>query len=193
MWNNKYIVADFETSDAYYRGDIIAGCLLKLDEFKNKIDQLDFKVRPLQPNRWDRETESVHGFTLEEAMTFNEPKEIADRITSFLSDKGKYHWVDHSDGAFDKKYLNSFFMLVGGSPQILYRDKFDRELYSSTMKMGREYKGVTISGVSKKDNLKVWCKHFGIDLEHHNCVSDAHACAELFRIFDRELNELRLI
>jgi DNA polymerase-3 subunit epsilon len=153
--NNSFTAIDFETATGR-RTSICQVGIVRVENGRSK-EQFSILVQPPNNYYWDTFTD-IHGITPE--MTANAPRFhlIWRQIEPFI--KGQ-HLVAHNGFAFDFHCL-----------------KQTLEYYKLPVP---EYTGHCTYRLYK-DNLASLCKKYNITLNHHDALSDASACAELFNM-----------
>jgi len=150
---NSFTAIDFETAQGY-RWSI---CQVGLVRVKNGIITQEFShlVQPPDNYYWEKLID-IHGITPQEtahAPTFDK---IWHLIAPFIDGQAL---VAHNGLSFDFPVLNKTLEYYG-------------------MKAPYYEKHCTYR-LFKRD-LKTLCNHYNIPLKHHDALSDARACAELF-------------
>lgn len=153
--NNSFTAIDFETA----HGKRWSICQVGLVRVENSIitDQLSILVQPPNNFYWDRFID-IHGIDSEKtasAPTFNK---IWHQIEPFI--KGQ-NVVAHNGFSFDFPCLNQTLEYYN-LPTPNYTGHCTYRLFG--------------------ENLAILCKKHNITLNHHDALSDALACAELFKI-----------
>ena len=121
------------------------------------------RLRPIS-SQWVPEALKVSGFTREETLAFDDPKEVMDRFGQWVSSTshGQPMFISDNNG-FDWQFINWYFHhFTGGNP-------FG---FSST-NLGSLYKGVV------RDTFKNF-KHLRKTKHTHHPVDDAKGNAEAF-------------
>lgn len=139
-------------------------------------DKITFYSRP-KKERWTEAAAKIHGFSLEEALKFPDPRKSAIELLHFLKpfkteDNKPILFVSHDTSGFDYRFLKSFFnntMLIESFWKV-----FKDDYRLSTINMGRSF------GVDD-NKLDVWAKKLNIKLDHHNAESDRDACFSVFK------------
>ncbi len=158
----NYIVVDIE-SDGPAPGEFSMVCFgaVKVDD---KLDQTFYgRTRPIS-ERCLPEALAISGFTREQHLAFDDPKEVMQRFDQWLAQFGKARPVFFSDNvAFDWQFINYYFH------RFLGRNPFG----FSGRRIGDLYAGLV------KDLRKAteW-KKFRVTPHTHNPVDDARGNAE---------------
>lgn len=153
---NTFTAIDFETAQGY-RHSI---CSVGLVKVENGVitKTLDLLVQPPDNYYWYNFTE-IHGISAdmtEDAPTFDK---VWHQIEPFITNQNV---VAHNGFSFDFQCLNKTLEYYGLST-VAFTPHCTCNLY------GRQ-------------GLKDLCKQYNIELNHHDALSDAKACAELFKI-----------
>lgn len=171
-----------------WRNEIIQlACIITDKEAKNELDVFNQYCRPLCPTQWTNGAEKVHRITLNEALNFQHPFDMAVNFLNFLKPyKGdsvyhepKINFVCHSKGRFDYRFLETFFRKL--ELQYSFWKVFDSKLYESTIDCVKD------SFVKlPNEKLSTIAKYIKFDLNHHEALSDTRACKEIYKYFKRE-------
>jgi len=151
-----FTAIDFETAQGY-RHSI---CQVGIVRVENGIisEEINLLVQPPDNYYWEKFID-IHGITPKD--TANEPtfNQIWHQIVHFIKDQDV---VAHNGISFDFPVLEKTLEYYGmAAPK--YNKHCTYRLY--------------------KDNLASLCKTHSIPLNHHDALSDARACAELFLKF----------
>jgi len=152
---NSFTAIDFETAQGY-RWSICQVGLIRIENGEI-VKQLDLLVQPPQNYYWDKFID-IHGITPEDTINSPTFDKIWKQIEPFI--KGQ-HVVAHNGFSFDfhciKQTLEYYNLNV---PE--YERHCTYRIYGS--------------------NLASLCEVYEIELNHHDALSDARACAKLFLI-----------
>lgn len=144
---------DFETATGY-RNSI---CQVGLVQIKNGIviQEVDFLVQPPDNYYWNRFTD-IHGISAKDTLNSPTFDQIWDQISPYIENQNV---VAHNGFGFDFPVL-------------------DKTLF---------HYGLIIPNYTKfctykiyRSNLAILCEKYSIPLNHHNALSDARACGELY-------------
>ena len=154
---NRFLALDFETAN----NERNSACALGLAVVENKVitEQVSFLIKP--PKSYFIHTD-IHGITWDDVRN----KPTFDQI-----------WIDI------KKYFKKIDFIVA------HNSSFDR----SVMKACCDYYGIKAPEkdykctlqLSRKmlnlenNRLETVCEYYGIELNHHNALSDTLACAKI--------------
>jgi DNA polymerase III subunit epsilon len=152
----NFTAIDFETAQGY-RHSI---CQVGLVRVENGIiiQEIDFLVQPPDNYYWDKFID-IHGIRPQD--TKNEPTfdKLWSRIEPLITGQNV---VAHNGMNFDFPVLEQTLAFYGiKAPN--YQKHCTYRIY--------------------KDNLASLCQTYQIPLNHHDALSDAKACAELFRLY----------
>jgi hypothetical protein len=154
------IMVDVE-SDGPIPGDysMISFGAVIVDEELNKT--FYGKLKPIS-EKWIPETLKVSGFSREETLEFDDPREVMSRFKSWIKNNSKSNPMFFSDNnGFDWQFINWYFIhFVNDNP-----------LGFSSTNLGSLYKGMV------KDMFKNF-KHLRKTKHTHNPVEDAMGNAE---------------
>jgi DNA polymerase-3 subunit epsilon len=152
--NSTFTAIDFETAQGY-RHTICAVGLVRVIEGKI-VQTLELLVQPPDNYYWDWFSSDIHGITAEDTKNSPSFDKVWPQIEPFISNQTV---VAHNGFGFDFQCL----------------------------KKTLEYYGVEVPEYEKQCTYKIYgnnlvelCKEHNIKLNHHNALSDAMACAELY-------------
>ena len=185
--DNPYMFfCDLETSGfSPMNNDVIqiAGIVAKKDGNEIvKIDEFNEFCRPLNPKTWSEEAQiKSHGIKLSEAIKFPHPRKILIKFLHFLlpykhEENHPLLFVCHAKNHYDFKFLRLAHHKNG--LEYSFNKVFNCNNYKSTIDMMSKYKDVL--GL---ENLKLStiADYYGIELEHHEALSDVNCCFEIFK------------
>lgn len=150
---DSFTAIDFETATGY-RNSI---CQVGLVQIKNGIviQEVDFLVQPPDNYYWNRFTD-IHGISAKDTLNSPTFDQIWDQISPYIENQNV---VAHNGFGFDFPVL-------------------DKTLF---------HYGLIIPNYTKfctykiyRSNLAILCEKYSIPLNHHNALSDARACGELY-------------
>ena len=155
MGSNSYTAIDFETA----QGKRWSICQVGLVRVQNEIitEQLSILVQPPDNYYWNRFID-IHGITPEQTADAPTFDAVWHHIEPFIKNQ---HVVAHNGFAFDFQCL-----------------KQTLEFYGLTNPVFTGHCTYQIF----RDNLAALCLKYNISLQHHDALSDAKACSELFKI-----------
>jgi len=179
---------DLETSGLDLLGcDILTGAIVIDDRDRNTVETFTFKAKPNCKKYFSEEAQRVHGISYEVATGFphinhalNDIIALLDKYPmnkfichalsySFWSDRDKmksWAYIDHS--ALQCAFLKH-------KPEYDFYKNFTRDKRISTIDLAKEV------GHDKR-RLNKLCEFYGIELQHHEALSDTMACRELYYI-----------
>ena len=154
-----FVAIDFETANRNWNSACEIGLVIVEDG--RVVDTYRRLIRPT-PNRFDGGNIRVHGIRPEQVM--NEPTwaELYDEVLPYIADK---HLVAHN-ASFDMGVLLASTKLYG-LPQASLT-------YSCTVQLARR-----VFPESPRYGLGILSNYLGIELNHHQALSDANACAQI--------------
>ncbi len=158
----NFVSIDFETATGYMQSACAIG--LVIVENDRIIDEYYSLIQPPDNQYWYSNIK-VHGITPQ--RTFQTPTfdKLYQKIHPFL--KGK-NIVAHNE-SFDRNVLIKTMGYYG----LNYADLNLSERWDCTLQIYRK-KGFSPA------NLSACCSKMSIELDHHNALSDARACAKLY-------------
>lgn len=151
----SFTAIDFETAQGY-RWSI---CQVGLVRVENGIitKELDVLVQPPENYYWYNFTK-IHGISARDTVSSPTFNQIWNQIAPYIINQNV---IAHNGFGFDFPVLNKTLEYYGMN--VPEYNKF------CTYKM-------------YKDNLASLCRNYNIELNHHDALSDARACAKLFLI-----------
>jgi len=152
---NTFTAIDFETAQGY-RWSICQVGLVRVEE-GTITEKLSILVQPPQNYYWYKNIE-IHGITPQQTADAPNFEEIWHQIEPFIKHQNV---VAHNAFGFDFPCL-----------------KQTLELYGLPMP---EFAGYCTYRIFGK-RLSLLCQEYRIPLNHHDALSDALACAELYKI-----------
>ena len=167
-------------------GDIIATGMVEILEDYTLGREVVFYSKPVSTKYWGAEAEEIHGISYFKAMTFPTRRENIMAMMEWLTplmDQFPLKMVYHANGLFDFDWLKMHF-IKEDLEKSFYR-AFSIDLAESTVKLTRDNithltkvntKGKTIKSAA----LDVVSKYYEIELIHHDPLSDARACAQIW-------------
>lgn len=149
----SFTAIDFETAQGY-RWSI---CQVGLVRVENGIitQELDILVQPPDNYYWYNFT-NIHGISAKDTLNAPTFNQVWDRIAPFIENQNV---IAHNGFGFDFPVLNKTLEYYG-MPTPDYNKFCTYKMY--------------------KSNLAALCNEYNIPLNHHDALSDARACAELF-------------
>lgn len=153
----KFTAIDFETAN-YYRDSACALGLVRVENLKI-VETKSLLIKP--PSKWFLFSE-LHGITWSDVKEKPNFKEWWDEIEPFL--KGIDFAVAHNS-SFDKEVLKACCRGHG--------IEIPKVKFKCTVELSRKLWNIYPTKLSDV------CRHFQIELNHHEAMSDALACAEI--------------
>lgn len=166
--DNTFVAIDFETAVGYYACSvgIVTVCNQQI------IDEYHTLIRP--PNNvYNWYNIQVHGIKPEDTEDASDFEGVYNEIKKRLSEKTI---VAHNE-SFDRNVLSKNMLLY----DIAYSDLNIANRWECTVKI---YKSLGY----KPARLDACCQVHGIPLNHHDALSDARACAELYLLARNGMN-----
>ena len=163
----NFIAIDFETAD--YKRD--SACALGIVKVKDNVitERKHFLIRP---PRKEFVFSYLHGIGWEDVKDKPTFGELWPRIKHYFENSD---FVAAHNASFDKSVLKACCENIGAQlPEVEFK---------CTVKISRELWDIY---PTKLNNV---CDHFGIELDHHNVVSDTDACAQIMIKAMNETNE----
>lgn len=167
-----FTAIDFELATAAYTSVCAVGIVKVVDGVI--VEQFHSLVRPPK-NEYMWQTTRVHGLKAKDTASAPSFLELFPEIQPYLSD----------------------------AKMVAHNEKFDREVLMKTMNYyGLEYKTLGLAPLwectskiyrakgFKKTKLSICCNIMGIELNHHDPLSDAKASAQLFLDKDKVTKDL---
>jgi len=152
---NTFTAIDFETAQGF-RWSI---CQVGLVRVENGIitKEISFLVQPPGNYYWKWFTDDIHGISPKH--TVNEPTfdKVWHIMEPFITNQNV---VAHNGFSFDFNVLSNTLEYYG--------------------MQAPEYEKFCTCNIYHRKSLNTLCNEFGIPLNHHEALSDARACAELF-------------
>jgi len=173
-------VVDIETTGLnQWSNEILTCAIVTLDNDLKEVERNEFRRKPECIAQWSRDAEEVHKITIEQAITFDSGKVFRKNLKEYLLSFGQDSvFVCHSYPMFGKLDLIDYQFIFSefnrlGDHWWLYK-KFPRGNILSTISRRNIYP-------VESQKLNVWAEFLKIELDHHDAMSDALACAEVFR------------
>ncbi|MDV6170162.1 3'-5' exonuclease [Flavobacterium sp. DG1-102-2] len=165
----NFTAIDFETATGYAH----SACAIGLVTVENGIitDEYHTLIRPPENEYWFRNI-MVHGIKPVETMNLPAFDDLFPEIRKRILGR---KLVAHNE-AFDRSVLTKTMKYYG-----MYYDELElADQWECTLKIYRK-KGY------KPANLKACSERHGIQLNHHEALSDARACAKLYLLHDGQV------
>lgn len=175
---NPYImVCDSETTGFSEKMHDMITFSASIHDFSlDKKDEITVYARPKR-DRWTKGAEKVHGFTLNEALEFPDPRRTAIKLLHFLKpfkadDNKPILFVSHDTSGFDSRFFKAFFLnqLLIDSYFKVFKDEYKLSTINMARKLGY-----------KKTSLDVMAEIIGMELNHHEVQSDREVCFGVFK------------
>lgn len=175
--------------------DVIEMAVIVVNEENEVVDKFHSNMAPeiINEKTWDIKAQEIHAITPSEARRFPNRRDVAISFLHFLvpyKDEKNFprEFICHAlpDKFFDKKtkkwswpYIDYFFLEWVFRKENLHFSffkVFSQGKLTSTIKMAREF-----TGERRGHKLNIWAKRLGIELKHHEAMSDAMACLEIYK------------
>lgn len=131
---------------------------------------------------WSKDAEKVHNISPSQSLSFKPQKNLCTELLYFLkdfqSDSLDLPFWYHGKNKFDYKFIEAMM--------------FKQELYWQWNKVFRIQNVDSTHRLAKQNlqlknyQLSTVCEHLGIELNHHEAMSDANACKEIWLEFQRQ-------
>lgn len=157
----NFTAIDFETAQGY-RWSICQVGLVRVENGRI-TEELSLLVQPPNNQYWYRFIE-IHGITPRDTATAPTFDKVWHHIEPFIQNQTV---VAHNGLSFDFPVLAQTLEYYG-MPEPEYTKRCTYRIY--------------------KDNLASLCRNHKIELNHHDALSDARACAELYRRYLEKSN-----
>ena len=165
-----FVAIDFETANRNWNSACEIGLVVVEDG--RVVDTYRKLIRPT-PNRFDAGNIRIHKIRPQDVMHEATFGDLYDDLLPYLTDK---HLVAHN-ASFDMGVLLASARLYGMPTPSL--------TYSCTVQLARK-----VWPEAPRYGLGILSNFLGIDLSHHQALSDANACAQIMiqaqRLFDAE-------
>lgn len=181
-----YAVVDIESTGLIPgRNEILSLAAIILDNELNEVSCFNSNIRPNYWNFWTEEAFEVHRITKAKAFGFKSQEEVLTEFIEFLSAfQTRFTMVCHampftsSIDLIDRNFI--FYWFDYQDKRFEYYKLFDDEGTLSTINRKRSY-ATDLYGIANQ-KLSTWMDKLGIDKSgHHASLSDARACAQVFR------------
>ena len=136
-----------------------------------------------QPENWNNIEEAairVHGITVNRMKTFQSAAEMLDKFIVYLRSFKKKFIIAGYNVGFDKRFISSFFTRHGRANEFF--ELFELQVHDTYTRAQK------VKTLLKTENLKLatLAKHFGIEIDAHEALSDISATT----LVDREVGAL---
>ena len=171
-------------------GDLLSvGLVEVLDDYtlgRSKV----FYSRPRSTKYFTEAAQKVHGFSYFKASTFPEPKDAAIEILNWLAPLKDYFpltFINHGNGKLDFKWLEQF--MTNNSFQSSFWKAFNEDDVENTIALAKTHftdikESTEINPINGKPyglhTLRNVADHCGLELDHHEALSDAIVCAQIY-------------
>lgn len=157
-------------------GDLLSAGFVEILEDLTLGRKAVFYSRPRSTKYFTEKAQEIHGISYWKAQTFPEPREMCISVLHWLApliELFPLPLVYHANGFFDWYWLESHFEKEDLKSSFL--KAFPKSMSVSTLKMARE-------NLVHLDNHKLptLAEYYGLELEHHEAMSDTIVCAQLY-------------
>ena len=176
------IDTEFTSFDKIAGDLIVIGLVEILEDYTLGREQV-FYSRPRSPKYYTEGAQKVHGISYFKAVKFPEPRKACIDILKWLAplkEQFPLTVVNHANGALDFKWLEQ--LMRNNDLDTSFWRAFNEELVINTIKMAKE----NLVGL-KNNKLNTIAEHYMIELNHHEALSDARACAEIYCNIKQEI------
>jgi DNA polymerase-3 subunit epsilon len=178
LFNNKLrFFVDVETTGFDpIRNDVVSLAMIVTDQDGGTLGTFYETCRPNFNKFYDPSAEKIHGFSREQLEKFQAPRELCKKPLWFLNDfrtpDQDELLIYHALNYFDWHFLDWIFR-KSELEKSLYK-MFNQNCTLSTIEISRKL------GNEKNNKLNQWAERLGIELDHHNALSDTMACAKIY-------------
>lgn len=157
-------------------GDLITFGMVEILSDYTLGRELLVRSQPRSAKYFTDRAQEVHGISYWKAMTFQSPKESCLEILHWMKpnlERFPLEFVYHGNGNLDWRWLTAHFRKEEMEASI--QKAFSKDRITSTVSMSRK-------NLKNLENhkLNTVAKHYNIELDHHNALSDARACAQIY-------------
>lgn len=172
-------VVDIETTGLdYWRSEVLT---LSIGLYDGElIAEKEFEFRPVRPRFWTKESEAIHGISLERALKFKDGNESWMEFFEFCGEHIKKpipfvchaKWFGHY---FDRAFIECQLFLTGNH-------WFLRKYFSDTKSTITMCQTLRTAGVYELEKLSLdyLADYFQFTLNHHEAKSDREVCAKIY-------------
>lgn len=187
LGNSFVCIVDTETSGfSKLNNDLISiSCEIRDLDWDLKDETTKYAAPPSK-KRWSESAEKVHGFSFEEASSFNHPKKTAIELLHFFKPFKHYRnipllLVTHDLNGFDYGFMEWLYRWQ--DLQYSFWKVFNSQFRLSTINMARK------QGI-QENRLDAWANRLDFELDHHEAKSDRIACSKVFKYLIENNNEM---
>lgn len=177
------LFVDFESNGSHsFVEPITLACIL---EDKGKV--ADEKLFTFQvEGKWDKTAESIHRISEDTARSYEDNfSSLLDFLEKINCRVPLYFHAIKAPFYFDWGVMHGLFMLRDRSMDFY---KYFTKPVSTIDLLRAKVKEGKLPSIkhNNRDSYKLdlWCKHFKIELQHHNASSDVKACYEIYKIVE---------
>lgn len=153
-------------------GDLIKWAMVEILSDYTLGDEREWSLKAYSTKYFTAGAQDVHGISYWKASQFPERIECLREIYRWTKKRGVTPLVYHGNGNLDPAWLKGTFMKEGIEPR--FYELFGEET-ASTLKLSRVY-------LKHLENHKLdtIAKYYKLDLDHHDALSDARACGQIY-------------
>ena len=168
------IAADVETTGFDVLGsDLIVCAMVEILEGYTIGRGAVWYHRPQSTKYFTRESQAIHGISYWKAQEFPYPAVSCRETLDWIGDLSDLPLVSHSLGGFDHRWIDGHFSKH--EMGIKLRRIFPKDKVISTVKLSRD----NLAHIPNH-KLDTVAKYYDIPLNHHEALSDAMACAQIY-------------
>jgi DNA polymerase-3 subunit alpha len=177
---SNFLWIDSETTGLYpEKNDIVQlACIpVILGKEQKAFNQF---CKPVNWDKIDAIAVSVHGITVDRMHTFQEPEAMLDSFIAYLRSFNTKFVIAGYNVNFDKRFLSSFFTRNGKASEFF--ELFEIQVHDTYTRAQK------VRSLLKTENLKLatLSKHFNIEINAHEAMSDIEATIKV----DKEIGSL---
>lgn len=171
-------------------GDVLSAAFVEiLDNYTLGRESI-YYFKPRSAKYFTEAAQAVHGISYFKAMTFPDPKKSCIDILHWLTPIKNYFpldFVNHGNGKLDYRWMLETYKRA--DLQSSYNKAFMESRVHNTIAMAKEYLAhIPESKVINPVNQKLYTRYslrniadfYNIKLDHHEALSDARACAQIY-------------
>jgi len=179
-----FVDLEFTNLDPVYADALVMAIVITDDEC-SIVESVEHRYAATMLKHWSEDAEAVHGISYMRA-SFEKPQElicedIKDLANKYPCDEFICHALTHSFFDFKNKTRSYAYIDYAVIENAFKKHGNVYEWYKicspdkriSTVKLAKE------AGHTKR-RLDVLCEYYGVKLDHHNAMSDALACREIY-------------
>lgn len=181
------VAADVETTGfkTWWNDVITIGLVVYEGDSNEPAATFYDTCRPWISANFNADSKIAHGFSLEDTLQWQDPRDLCIKILHFLKafkpSIGYIPFIYHANNNFDFMFIQNLF--VKAELQFSWYKVFNEYNTISTLTMARDmgYQG---------NDLKMWASRLGRDFQHHNALEDALMCGAIFNFLRSENGQI---